>query len=117
MNWEKYDAWKLASPEENDHGIEIFETEKFNYVSNDEDNINDFDHKMNLAIKDDCMYLHICDNLEEYAEHLADELNLYKDEYELISILEQDYKDEKEYWEDRKSEEKREETLINKNKG
>lgn len=95
MNWDNYDNWKLASPYDDEHDIEIFETEKFNYVSNDEVQINEFDDKIKIAVNDDCLYLHICDSLEEYAEHLADELGLYSSEYDLISTLEENYHDGK----------------------
>jgi len=114
MTWndKAYDNWKLASPYDDEHNIEVFETEKFGYVSNDEDAVNDFDHKMNLAVKNDCMYLHICDDLEEYAEHLAEELTLYKDEYELISTLEENYHDDKLEAQERKVEQDKDDRLT-----
>jgi len=110
--WDNYDKWKLRSPEEFENQIEVFETEKFGYVSNEEDDINSFDNLIKLAIKDDCIYLHICDDLEEYADYLADELTLYADEYELISTLEENHQDAIEEAAERKGEAMREDRQM-----
>jgi len=112
MNWDNYDNWRLSSLYDNEHDIEVFETERYGYVSNDENQVNEFDDKIRLAEKNDCMYLHICDSLEEYAEELADELGLHTDEYSLISTLEEDYRDDKIEAAERKADEERDERRM-----
>jgi|TARA_R110000851_G_scaffold104148_1_gene221653 hypothetical protein len=64
-----YDTWRLGSPETLDY---VWTTDKFNYTSDNLDNVTSFDEGLLLAISlgmDE-------EGLEEYAEILAQELGL-----------------------------------------
>jgi hypothetical protein len=77
--FDNYDNWKLASPYDDQFEVEIFQTEKFEHFSLDEDIVNDFDDQFKA------FEYHVVgeeyDTREEYlevcAENLADNLGLY----------------------------------------
>ncbi len=78
-DWEKnYDNWKLATPWDNEPDIEVFKAEKYNYYTTDYDTVVNFDLQMLEAKKlGHIGYETKEDFLEDFAENLADELNLH----------------------------------------
>ncbi len=91
-NWNdaKYDAWRLATPYDNE-GPEVFETDKHNLFSCDEDAIAEFNDLIKKPY-DKC-----ADNFEEYIEYLQDELTLDNNSYDAQNRACEDIRDAKEY--------------------
>jgi hypothetical protein len=91
MRYGNYDNWKLATPWDDEPEMpEVYETEKYGYFHTDENLINEFDSKLkayidNGARKDD-------DTIDEYAEELSEEMELFLSEDDCLQYL-----SEKEY--------------------
>ena len=104
--WDNYDNWLLKGSGVDDNTPEVFNTEKFDLYSCDEDVINEFDELIEKATKDPSIYLNNKDDddlssLEDYKDHIlswVDSLsNLHSDSYGAINEMEENWIDEKEF--------------------
>lgn len=107
-----YDNWKLSTPWDNEPNYpEIFKTKNYDYYSMSENKIDTFDKVIkNFENKpfDGSIYDSKEEFLEETAENLADDLNLFSsEESALIEFLENE-QSEKEYALECRYEEQRE---------
>ena len=73
MRYGNYDSWKLATPWDDEPEMpEVYETEKYEFFTHDENLANEFDKKMvklEMRVVPECY-----DTKEEYYEELAYEL-------------------------------------------
>jgi len=93
-----YDNWKIATPYENEVP-ELFETEKYNLFSTNEDDVQNFNDRIEEISKeyDKDSYNSYNEFFQEYIENLQDEFNLSSDQVGALEIAEQNYYDEKEF--------------------
>ena len=100
MRYGNYDAWKLATPWDNEPDLpEIYKTEKYEFFTEDEKLALEFDRKM---VKLEMSKVpEIYDTKEEYfqelAENLADDLGLEHSEQRVLEVLAENERAEYEY--------------------
>lgn len=94
MNWTNYDNWRLSTPYDNEIEIDYFKTEKYDYYSLNEKDVEEFDKRIN-EVEKAALKLEICP--EDAAEELADELGLYSDKDDMIIEARENEQSEKEY--------------------
>lgn len=95
MKYGNYDAWKLATPWDDELDYpEVFKADKYEYFTEDEDLVNEFDEIM-LKYEYHVVQKEYADRkeyLEECAENVADDLGLYMTESDcLIDIGDRAY--------------------------
>lgn len=95
MKYGNYDAWKLATPWDDEPDYpEVFKADKYEYFTEDEDLVNKFDETM-LKYEYHVLQKEYADRkeyLEECAENVADDLGLdLSEECCLIRLSNKDY--------------------------
>ena len=115
MNWDNYDKWRLASPEENDNTPEVFATKYYDLYSCSEDDVAEFDELVEKAKLNPSIYLlDKSDDLlsiDDYVESLLGDNfwnRLHNTSWEAIEVVEQKHYDDKMEADERKGEEMRE---------
>ena len=84
MNWNNYDEYKLATPYDNEPDYDIYKAEKYDFFTMDYDAVIEFDTKVLAASQ-----FRSDEDLEEFAEELAEELGLLNSE-EAVVLREED---------------------------
>lgn len=89
MNHYAYDAWKLDNGYNDAEEIAVYKSSTFDYYSTDIDLITEFDNMIKKALHNVNIFTSIVDDdiedIEQYADYLAQELGLWHNEYNAIS--------------------------------